>query len=231
MKNLPLCSKVSDIVFCPDCKSIHTIKNGFTKTRKQQYCCKSCNKHFIGNYTYRAYEKDINEKIVIFTKEGLGIRSTARVLKISATTLLSRIIFIAKNIKKPLIHYGKTYEVDEMCTFWGNKNQHIWIVYALDRHNKEVVDFNIGARTNQTLQNVISSLEMAKARRIYTDKLRNYFYIISKQIHRTALFQTNHIERKNLTIRTHLKRLSRKTICFSRNFSLLFAVLKIYFWG
>lgn len=36
--------------------------------------------------------KKLNQEIIQLTKEGLGIRSTARVLKISASTLLKRII-------------------------------------------------------------------------------------------------------------------------------------------
>ncbi|HMW09684.1 MAG TPA: transposase, partial [Bacteroidia bacterium] len=32
-------------------------------------------------------------------------------------------------------------------------------------------------------------------------------------------------------LRTHLKRLNRRTICFTRSAIMLFACLKIYFWG
>ena len=56
-----------------------------------------------------------------FTKEGLGIRSTARILKISTTTLLKRIIAIAKKIPNQPIFKHKTYEVDEIRTFVKNK--------------------------------------------------------------------------------------------------------------
>lgn len=66
---------------------------------------------------------------------------------------------------------------------------------------------------------------------IYTDRLRQYRTLIDPFIHRTTLYGTNHIERNNLTIRTHLKRLSRRTICFTRKAEKLYAVLKIYFWG
>ncbi|WP_255539589.1 IS1 family transposase [Flavobacterium sp. CLA17] len=38
------------------------------------------------------------------------------------------------------------------------------------------------------------------------------------------------MERKNLTLRTHLKRLNRRTICFSKSLVVFTAVLKIYFW-
>ncbi|MCV2486506.1 hypothetical protein OD917_16350 [Flavobacterium sp. SH_e] len=58
---------------------------------------------------------------MLFTKEGLGIRSTARVLKISATTLLKRIVSIARNITRPIVSRGKTYEVDELCTYIRHK--------------------------------------------------------------------------------------------------------------
>jgi len=104
-------------------------------------------------------------------------------------------------------------------------------VYALDRESKEVVSFNVGRRTNKTLKRVIKSLELANAHKIYTDKLKNYGYLITKKLHNTRVHSTNHIERHNLSIRTHLKRLNRKTICFSRSLVVLMAVLKIYFWG
>lgn len=45
-------------------------------------------------YKYSAYKASTNKHIIIFTKEGLGIRSTARILKISSTTLLKRIVSI-----------------------------------------------------------------------------------------------------------------------------------------
>jgi IS1 family transposase len=57
----------------------------------------------------------------------------------------------------------------------------------------------------------------------------NYRFLIAKKLHSTYLHATNHIERKNLTICIHLKRLNRKTICFSRSLVLLTAILKIYF--
>jgi IS1 family transposase len=199
--------------------------------KKQRYKCKDCGKRFITEYTYNACKIDINQQIITLTKESVGIRGTARILKIFTTTLLKRIVNIAKSIEKPAIPFGRTYEVDEMRTFVGSKNSLIWIVYALERNTKQVVDFNVGARTNKTLRQVITTLELASAKHIYTDKLKNYFYIINKEIHRTALFQTNHIERNNFTIRTHLKRLSRKTICFTLYILLLTYVLQIYFWG
>jgi insertion element IS1 protein InsB len=132
IENHPSYSRCGVSHTCPVCKSEHLVKNGKTKTGKQRYCCKKCNKRFITNYSYNACKPNTNQQIILFTKEGLGIRSTARVLKISVTTLLKRIISIAKNIEQPPIVKGKTYEVDEMRTFIGKKSRLRLIVYALD---------------------------------------------------------------------------------------------------
>ena len=223
--------RCGDSYKCPVCKSEHLVKNGKTKAGKQRYSCKGCNRRFIIDYTYNAYNSNTNQQIILFTKEGLGIRSTARVLKISVTTLLKRIVSIAQNIIQPPILQGKSYEVDEMRTFVGKKSRLRWIVYALDRESKRVVSFNVGRRTNKTLKLMIKSLELANARKIYTHKLKNYRYLITKKLHNTCIHSTNHIERHNLSVRTHLKRLNRKTICFSRSLVVLMAVLKIYFWS
>lgn len=128
------------------------IKNGKTSYGKQRFICKTCKKSRVENYKSNAYQPDLNQQIISLTKEGLGIRSTARVLKISTTTLLKRIVSIAKNIKLPMISLGKEYEVDELCTYIGNKEKRIWIVCALERINKQIISFNIGRRTNQTLK-------------------------------------------------------------------------------
>jgi IS1 family transposase len=218
-------------VLCPHCNSHHIIKNGKNTNGKQRYKCKDCKRRFLRDYGYKAYLPDTNKQIIQFTKEGLGIRSTARVLQISTTTLLKRIIRIANSITKPTIPLCRTYEVDELSTFVGKKDNTIWLAYALEREQKEVVSFNIGRRTNLMLSKVIIALENAMTTQIYTDKLNIYQSLIPEYLHNTSRRNTNHIERNNLTLRNHIKRLGRKTICFSRSFIVLFAVVQIYFWG
>lgn len=210
---------------------IGLVKFGKTKSNKQRYICRLCKKTKVESYSYQAYESDINKNIIQFTKEGLGIRSTARILKISTTTLLKRIISIAKKINQPIIVKGKEYEVDEMCTFIRHKRNFIWLVYALEKNSKNVVTFNVGKRTNKTLSRVLDTLKLSDAKKIFTDRLKNYRYLIDEKLHTVKRFGTNHIERKNLTLRTHLKRLNRRTICFSKSIVMLMSVLKIYFWA
>jgi insertion element IS1 protein InsB len=206
------------------------IKHGTSSANKIRFRCKVCKKTQVEHYSYNAYNPSINKRIVSLTKEGVGIRSTARLLQISTTTLLKRIISIAKSIPNQQIYKGKVYEVDEIRSYLRNKEKPIWIVYALERTTKRVVSFAIGRRTKRTLQNVINTLLLSSPKRIYTDGLVHYKALIGSLIHKVKRFGTNHIERNNLSIRTHLKRLSRKTICFSRSFIVLMCVLRIYFW-
>lgn len=224
------CSRVSETKICPFCYSQKIIKNGHTKTHKQQYYCKTCLKRFLDYYTYNAYRSNINTQIIQFTKEGLGIRSTARVLKISITTVLKRIIAIAKGIPRPVLPFDKKYEMDEMRFFIRKKKNEMWLAYAIDKETKQVSNFYIGKRNNNTLKAVIRTLENSNAVKIFTDGLKNYPYLISNKIHVVKRYATNSIERKNLSIRIHLKRFSRKTICFSRNMIVTISVLRIYFW-
>ena len=206
-----------------------TIK--FGKIRNQQrYRCKNCNKTQISNYSKKAYKPHTNSYIIDHVKEGCGIRSIARLLNISPNTVIRRIKNIAANIKKPIVVLNKTYEVDELKTYIKKKSRDCWVIYALDKHSGEVVDLKVGKRTKTNLQRVTDTLLLSKCKRIYTDGLSIYSQIIPAKIHKVKRYGTNRIERKNLNLRTHLKRLNRRTICFSKSIIMLEACLKIYFW-
>lgn len=217
-------------IVCKNCRSKNINKSGFTYNKKQRYRCKNCQKKFIINYTYNAYQESINQQIITLIKEGVGIWSTARILAISTTTLLKRILQIAKQIKPPIIKTNQTYEVDELRTYIGHKKNAVWVIYAMDTLTKIPVSLKIGRRNKKNLKIVIDTLLLSNAKKIYTDKLPMYKTLIHSEIHSTKHRGTNHIERNHLTIRTHIKRLNRKTICFSKSLLLLSAIVRIYFW-
>jgi IS1 family transposase len=163
--------------------------------------------------------------------ESVCIRGIARVLRISVNTVLSRIRKIARDIVKPAIPLNQLeFEVDELRTYIGRKGNEYWLAYALNQTNGKVIDFVIGKRSKRTLRILVNTLILSGVNKIRTDNLNIYRSLIPNKIHHHGAYSINHIERKNLTIRTHIKRLSRRTICFSRNFALLESCMKIYFW-
>ncbi|MFT5724455.1 MAG: insertion element IS1 protein InsB [Bacteroidia bacterium] len=227
----PKCSKRGDVqILCTSCHG-YSVKNGKSRSGIQRFKCTFCCKRFQAEHQYQAYLKDTDKWIKDLMVEGSGIRSISRLLNISPTTVISRILLMSSNITRPHVPLGKIYEMDKMCTYIGNKGNRIWIAYAIRRDTKDIVSFNVGKRSNKTLRTVSDTLILSNAKWVYTDKLRNYLSLIPKAIHRTKQYSINHIERKNLTLRTHLKRLNRRTICFSRSIAMLTSCLKIYFWG
>jgi IS1 family transposase len=141
-------------------------------------------------------------------------------------------VFMFKNslkVKPPLFtEFGQTYEVDELYAPVSGKLY--YIIYAINRTTKEVIDYAIGARTKENIGKVIKKLLSLSPKRIYTDGLPLFAYIIPKKIHRVFQYKTNRIERNNLTLRTHLKRLSKKTICYSKSRAMLEACFRLYIW-
>jgi len=216
---------------CPKCNGEDIVKNGF-QNHLQRYQCKTCNKNFQKDYNYKAYKKNTNRMVIILLKEGCGVRSISRILQISKNTVLSRILKISSRIKPPLLFkLGCKFEVDELWTFIGNKDKMTWVTYAIERETKNVIDFFVGTKSKKNIKPLIDKVLVLKPVRVYTDRLNIYPPLIPKEIHRVFNYCTNIIERKNLTLRTHVKRLSRRTICYSKKQEYLEAHLKIYFWG
>ena len=215
--------------FCPYCSG-RCVKNG-RKEGIQRLLCRSCNRTFMDEYRNKACYPETNKQISTLLKEGCGMRSISRILGVSVTTVLRRIVHIAKKLAPLPLEFYKCYEVDELQTFVQKKEREQWIAYSYCRDTGSVAGFAIGARTKELLKPVIDKLLLSNAQKIFTDKLPHYRSLIPKPIHKTRFRATNHIERSHLNLRTHLKRLNRKTICFSRSVTMLSACLKIYFWG
>jgi len=160
---------VGDPKSCSFCSG-RLVRHGLSGSGKLRYKCKDCGKTQVDVYTYQAYHPDVNTWIIHLTKASAGIRSTAKLLSISTTTLLKRIRLIARGVRQPMIIKGKKYEVDEVRTFIGRKKKRIWIAYALERESRQVVSFKVGKRTNKTLKTVLDTLHLSEAKTIYTDK-------------------------------------------------------------
>jgi len=216
---------------CKKCGCCKIVKNGKSRNGKQRYVCKACGYSFQRSFRYLSYQVTDNQ-IVQLTKEGCGIRSTARILNVSPATILRRILQIASAVRRPYpIFKGKSYEVDEMFTYLKHKDNRICIAYSLEVGTGHIVDFVVGRRNKKNLRKVTDTLVLSDALKITTDKLGIYADLIPGKIHSTKFRGINHIERNNLTLRTHLKRLNRKTICYSKSLTVLIAIVKIYFWG
>ena len=85
---------VLEPVLCPDCGNENVVRNGKSNEGKQRYLCRhtDCRRRsFIRDYSYRGYLPAIKQQIVDMAVNGSGIRDTARVLKVSPTTVIEEL--------------------------------------------------------------------------------------------------------------------------------------------
>jgi insertion element IS1 protein InsB len=108
-------------------------------------------------------------------------------------------------------------ELDEMWSFVGNKGNQRWLWLAIDHGSRTVLAYTFGERKDKVFRELKALLEPFGITMFYTDDWGAYERNINQENHTVGKSNTQAIERTNLTLRTRIKRLCRKTICFSKS--------------
>lgn len=111
----------------------------------------------------------------------------------------------------------KEAEMDEMWSFVKNKNNQRWLWHAIDHATGKVLAYVFGKRKDKVFMKLKSLLEPFGISHFYTDDWGAYERKLPALQHTISKSNTQRIERKHLTMRTKIKRLTRKTICFSKS--------------
>jgi insertion element IS1 protein InsB len=83
---------VSVPVYCPYCQSTEVIKAGTQANGTQRYQCQNdrcARRIFLLQYQDRGRVPEVRRQVVAMAINGSGIRDTARVLRISPTTVIA----------------------------------------------------------------------------------------------------------------------------------------------
>ena len=214
---------------CPRCASRHVKKNGTTANRKQKYRCLDCHQQFITDYTYRGWMPVLRDLIVPLTMNSSGIRDIARVLSISTQTVMKTIRERAAQVAEPRLPPRiKDLEIDEFWSLIQKKSEQCWCWYGLNRATTRSAADVLGRRTDASCRQLNDKLAGCAVEHFYTDDWQSYAKILPGERHTISKAETLNIERHNLNFRTHLKRLHRRTICFSKSAEMHAAVIKLY---
>ena len=110
-------------------------------------------------------------------------------------------------------------EADEQWSYVQKKRNRRWLWWVQDHDTGQVVAFVFGRRTNATFRRLLSLLDQVGivVSRWFTDYWWAYYDELPAVIHQIGKDQTQSIERKHLDLRTRIKRLARRTICFSKS--------------
>jgi insertion element IS1 protein InsB len=119
-------------------------------------------------------------------------------------------------------------EVEEMWSFVGKKSEQCWLWQAIDHCTGAVLAYVFGRRQDEAFLRLKQQLEPFGIKRYLTDHWGGYERHLAPEAHQPGKRHTQRIERKHLTLRTRIKRLARKTICFSKSTQLHDIVIGLF---
>ncbi len=115
-----------------------------------------------------------------------------------------------------------------MGSFVGKKGNQRWLWQAIDHQTGAVLAYVFGRRKDDVFLKLKALLEPCGLTRYSTDHWGAYTRHLAPDIHSPGKRHTQKIERKHLTLRTRIKRLVRKTICFSKSIQMHDIVIGLF---
>ncbi len=82
------------VIHCPNCHITDLVKFGKTRQGKQRFQCRGSiceGRTFILYNSYPGHSRQLKQQIVDMSLNGSGIRDTARVLRVSPTTVIQEL--------------------------------------------------------------------------------------------------------------------------------------------
>jgi insertion element IS1 protein InsB len=119
-------------------------------------------------------------------------------------------------------------EVDEMWSFVGKKHEPRWLWHAIDHWSGRVLAYVFGRRKDAVFLQLKALLEPFGITHYHTDYWGAYTRHLDADEHTPGKRHTQKIERRHLTLRTRIKRLTRKTICFSKSIQMHDIVIGLF---
>jgi len=104
-----------------------------------------------------------------------------------------------------------------MGRFVQSKEHQRWLWWAIDHSTGEVLAYVLSDHKDKAFIALKKLLEPFEISHFYTDGWGAYQRHLEPHTHSVGKRNTQKIERKHLTLRTRIKRLARKTICFSKS--------------
>jgi insertion element IS1 protein InsB len=104
-----------------------------------------------------------------------------------------------------------------MWSFVQRKKEPRWLGHAIDHRRGKVLAYVFGRRQDEVFLKLKALLEPLGITRYYPDHWSAYTRHLDPDEHQPGKRHTQKIECKHLALRTRIKRLARKTICFSKS--------------
>ena len=204
---------------CPHCQSPTIVRNGKKRNHTQNYLCKTCRTQFICDHerTYNGTLSTIVDSIKLMFVRGVGIRDISVILKISIGKVLKTLKSTKYQIQPAKTHY-RCLEIDEFWTYVGRKTNKIWLIYAYERESGEIVAYVWGKRDLRTAKKLRRRLKRLGITydHIAIDKWESFVTAFEEDKELVGKEYTGGIEGNNCRLRHRIRRVFRRTCCFSK---------------
>ncbi len=114
------------------------------------------------------------------------------------------------------VRRGLSSELDEMWSYVRSKANPRWLWHAIDHHTGKVLAYVFGRRQDTVFLELQALLAPFGITRYFTDGWGAYERHVEVEKHTVGKENTQKIESKHINLRTRIKRLVRRTICFSK---------------
>src|SRR4030095_3486988 len=151
-------------VHCLDCQGVDVVRYGKQRHGPQRYRCNNtdCPRHiFLLESRNHGRLPAVKQQRVDMALNGSGSRDTARVLRVSPTTVIHTLKKKESSLQQVnegllqrldaepvqvIVHKVEAAEVDEMWSFVGSKSQQRWLWHAIDHYTGQVLAYVFGTR-------------------------------------------------------------------------------------
>jgi insertion element IS1 protein InsB len=220
--------KLDKAVSCPHCQGIKVVCNGIKRNGRQNLLCRSCTKQFQSDYVYSGSVVANKILVVKMLCRGSGIRDCAVVTGMSKSTVLTLIKRLAASLTlKPQKHRYSRVQIDEQWSYVGRKEKKVWMIYAYAAQEDEIIAFTMGKRSAEAVRNLLVKLKSLDIGCFLTDDWEAFSAVLPKAKHQAGKQYTKAIEGVNTFFRTRVRRLMRRTVCFSKKLIYHYSMIKI----
>lgn len=183
-----------EIPCCHFCNSRDVIRFGFQNNKTQRFRCNTCRKIFNERYGTLFYKKHLTDdqilQIVYLFLTGYSIGKMPPMFEVTDYTIrsiLKEVLLQFEKFKRyvmiPLDYMPEVIEIDEIyIKLQGKKQFYGWLAY--DPKNKYVIDFVIGKRDDETLEELFIKLKgfRGKIKLVLIDGYQGYEKFISSYL-------------------------------------------------